>query len=76
MQLKFIEKIKTHFVFSNFFPKILPFIHLHIFSNFCCVEANFCFLLPNMIAVIRYVFVKTAPTLGQSYLTSDKRFTR
>jgi hypothetical protein len=51
MQTKFIEKIKTHILCSvTFFPKIYPFIQLHIFSNFCCVEANFYLLLPNMIA--------------------------
>ena len=25
-QTEFAQKIKTHFVFSNFFPKIVPFI--------------------------------------------------
>jgi len=25
-QTKVVQKIKTHFVFSNFFPKIVPFM--------------------------------------------------
>jgi len=25
-QTKFFEKIKTHFMFSDFFPKIVPFM--------------------------------------------------
>ena len=29
-QTQFIEKIKTHFMFNNFFPKILLFVKLKV----------------------------------------------